>query len=131
MSKRLFWLLILPWMFAMQAGATELLAVSGIVGKKAVLVIDDAAPRTVAVGQSTPEGVKVLEISGDTAVVEVDGRQERLRAGEHVVSREGSGSEEVWIEGDRWGRFYVGGRINGSSVQFVVDTGASVVLRAN
>jgi aspartyl protease family protein len=116
MGKRLFWLLILPWMFAMQAGATEL-AVSGIVGKKAVLVIDDAAPRTVAVGQSTPEGVKVLEISGDTVVVEVDGHQERLRVGEHVVSREGS----------RNGRFYVNGRINGAPARFVVDTGATLV----
>jgi aspartyl protease family protein len=110
-------------MFAMQAGATEL-AVSGIVGKKAVLVIDDAAPRTVSVGQSTPEGVKVLEISGDTVVVEVDGHQERLRAGEHVVSREG---KEVWIEGDHKGLFYVDSSINGGSARFLVDTGAARV----
>ncbi|MDR2689286.1 MAG: TIGR02281 family clan AA aspartic protease, partial [Azoarcus sp.] len=110
--------------FAIQAGAADV-AVSGIFGKKAVLVVGDAAPRTVAVGQSTPEGVKVLEISGDTVMVEVDGRQERLRIGEQVVSR--SKNEEVWIEGDRWGQFYVDGHINGDSAQFVVDTGATWV----
>jgi aspartyl protease family protein len=125
MGKRLFWWLALSgWAFAIQAGAA--VAVSGIFGKKAVLIIGDAAPRTVAVGQSTPDGVKVLEISGDTVVVEVDGRQERLRIGEQVVSREGSG-EEVWIKGDHRGNFYVNGRINGGSTRFIVDTGAAQV----
>ncbi|MDR2689284.1 MAG: retroviral-like aspartic protease family protein [Azoarcus sp.] len=137
MGKTLFCWLALPGLiFAIQAGAAGV-AVSGIFGKKAVLVVGDAAPRTVAVGQSTPEGVKVLEISGDTVMVEVDGRQERLRIGEQVVSREGlrregssregSSGEDIWIE-ESSGRFYVDGHINSRPARFKIDTGASRVL---
>jgi aspartyl protease family protein len=102
------------------------LAVSGISGKKVVLVIDGGAPRTVAVGQSTPEGVKVVEIAGETVTLQVDGQWREVRLGEHVVRRE-ENVPEVWIQADDLGHFYVDGAINGRPTRFIVDTGASMV----
>ena len=40
-----------------------------MLGSKALLVVDGAAPKTVAAGE-THQGVKVLSTSGDQAVVE-------------------------------------------------------------
>ena len=107
-------------------------ALSGLSGSKALLVIDGGAPRFLSPGQ-THQGVRVVSLQKDTAVIEVDGRRQTLRVGDAPVSLGGSadpaaGGQRVVLTADGQGHFTPAGQINGRTVQFMVDTGASQVI---
>lgn len=105
-------------------------AVVGLFRDKAVLVIDGGAPRTLAVGARSPEGVRLVAVEAVGAVVEIDGRQQRLRIGEHAVATSATDKRDaaaVTLVADVRGHFHTDGMVNGSSVRFVVDTGATVI----
>ena len=104
-------------------------AMSGSLGDKALLVID-GTPRTVATG-ATVQGVKLVSVSGGDAVVEIKGRRVTLALGGAQVNlgaaaSEGGGTQIVLTAGSN-GHFTTSGSINGKSVRFLVDTGASYV----
>jgi aspartyl protease family protein len=106
-------------------------ALSGVSGSKALITVDSAAPRFLSPGQ-THQGVKLLSTNGESATVEIDGKQQILRMGEAPVSvgnRGGSGGsgKRIVMTADSRGHFMPQGNINGKPVQFLVDTGASVV----
>ncbi len=100
---------------------------AGIMGSKALLMINGAEPQTVRVGESLG-GVKLLSIQGDQAVVEIGGKKRPLRVGQHAV---GAGSNDsadsIVMTADIQGHFITTGNINGTSVRFLVDTGASMI----
>jgi aspartyl protease family protein len=108
--------------------SAQSVALSGTLGQKAVLVIDGQV-RTLAVGSSA-QGVKLLGVTGSDAVVEVAGRRSSLRMGASQVNlggaanTGGSGGQIVLTAGTG-GHFNTTGSINGKTVRFVVDTGAS------
>lgn len=106
----------------------QAVALTGILGSKALLVVDNTAPRGVAVGEMH-QGVKVLSVGRDEAVVEVGGAQRNLRLGEAPVSvgARGGASQRVVLAGDSRGHFVSQGQINGRAMQFMVDTGATTV----
>lgn len=106
--------------------ATEV-ALAGVFRTKAVLVINGGQPKTLAVGQRTGEGVVLLAVDGDTAVVDVNGVRERLRLGERVVRGVSGGGQDLYLEADGRGHFVTTGLVNGVAVQFLVDTGATLV----
>ncbi|MCL1826185.1 MAG: retroviral-like aspartic protease family protein [Betaproteobacteria bacterium] len=128
------------------AQATEL-ALSGIVGNRAVINVDNGPPQLLAVGKSTPDGVRLLSIKDNAAVVEFEGRRQTLRLGERVVRQTGGDAGkagvgtldrdqarrvlargvEITIESDALGHFLIDGEINGRGVRFLVDTGASLI----
>jgi len=128
MKRRWTWrvLLCLSVFFPSFATAADV-AVGGIFPGKALLVIDGGPPKLVAPGQSLA-GVKVIAIRGDVVEVEADGQRQRLRLGQHVV-RSGSsgGSTVVTLTADTRGHFSTIGAINGVTVRFLVDTGASMI----
>lgn len=100
---------------------------AGIMGSKAMLIINGGEPQTVPVGQAL-DGVKVLSIQGDQAMIEVGGRKRPLRVGQHAVGvAGGDGSGKIMMTADAQGHFYTTGTINGTSVRFLVDTGASMI----
>jgi aspartyl protease family protein len=102
--------------------------VAGVFPGKALLVIDGGNPRAVKVGDSTPEGVKVLAIDGETVTLEIDKQKRSLRVGQHVVSQKtGDDRQETLLTADSRGHFYAMGAVNGKSVRFLVDTGATMV----
>jgi aspartyl protease family protein len=113
---------------AASAGATDV-SVAGVFPGKAVLVVDGGAPRTISVGERTAGGVKLLAVDGGVATLEFDGRRHRLAVGEQAVSAaSGSGvASAVTLTADGRGHFVTAGSVNGSSVSFVVDTGATLV----
>lgn len=94
----------------------------------------DGNNRMISVGGISPEGVELTEVDASRAVVIVDGRREVLELG-MVASFPGAASDvspwegpeklTLWEEND--GFFYADGRINGSSVKFLVDTGANTI----
>ena len=101
---------------------------AGVFPGKALLTINGGAPRTVAVGSKTEEGVKVLSIDGDTATVEIEGQRRVLRVGQNVAAQpSGRGPETVTLKADSRGHFITTGSINGASVRFMVDTGATTI----
>lgn len=118
-----FWLAVLP--FAVQGAGV---ALAGVIGARAVLVIDAGAPQTLAVGARSREGVKLVALRDEIATVEVDGRRETLRLGEHAIHVKG-GQEAVrlQLQADSQGHFVSRGRINGIEVNLLVDTGATFV----
>lgn len=123
---RLFLLLLLAGSAQAYAEDIELV---GVLGRKAVLVVNGGTPRTLSVGERTREGVKLLEVYADVAVIEVDGRSRRLvlgRAPVHLAHTEKS-QAEISLFADSQGHHVANGTINGAPVRFLVDTGASLV----
>ena len=103
---------------------------NGIIGNKALVVVDNGKPRWLAVGETSPEGVKVVAIKGESALIELDGKRETLTMGQSARLAGGarsSGTQSVVIIAYNQGHFVTGGTINGVSVRFLVDTGASLI----
>lgn len=114
------------------AAATDV-ALAGLLPGRAVVVVNGGNPRTLSVGSKTPEGVKLLAVEEGAALFEIDGKKDRLVLGAHAVSSGGSGGGSmVTLTADSRGQFITQGSVNGASVRFMVDTGATYVsLSAN
>ena len=110
------------------AQATEV-ALAGVFPGKALVLINNGAPKALAVGASTPEGVRIVAVDDAGATVEVDGKRRRLVVGEHAVSVGAAGvaSESIVLQGDSRGHFHAQGAVNGVAIRFLVDTGATSV----
>ena len=103
---------------------------AGVLGEKALLIVDGGTPRAVAIGQ-TMQGVKVLSIQSNEAVIEVAGKRQTLRLGEAPASIGNgspgaeSGGQRIVLSAGDGGHFFSQGQINGRSVRMLVDTGAT------
>jgi len=109
----------------------QTVGLSGMLGGKALVIIDGGAPKTVAVGD-TYKGVKIVSTQGDQAVVEIAGKQQTLRVGDapaSVGSGAGTGASgnRIILTAGGGGHFFTLGQINGKSTNMVVDTGATTV----
>jgi len=103
--------------------------VIGLFPGKAVVVIGHAAPRTISVGQKTPEGVVLISSTSEQAVLEVDGKRETLGMGQHFeTASETESRPSVTLPADSRGQFFADGTVNGAHIRFMVDTGATSVL---
>ena len=113
---------------ALVAGAhAQTVALGGMMGGKALLMVDGRAPKSVAPGE-TYLGVKLLSAANDEAVVEIAGKRTTLRVGESPVSVKGKGAgNKIVLMADSQGHFMGPGKINGQAMQFRVDTGATAV----
>lgn len=119
-------LAVLVCLFQAPAMAQDV-GLAGIMGSKAMLMINGGEPQAVPVGQ-TVDGVKVLSIQGDQATIEVGGKKRPLRVGQHAIGAgNGDGSDKIIMTADVQGHFFTTGNINGTSVRFLVDTGASMI----
>jgi aspartyl protease family protein len=121
------WLLIAALAAAAPAAATDV-NVIGLFPGKVVLVVNRGAPRTLAVGEKTPEGVKVISVDAKGAVLEVDGKRETLEMGQHFESAELTGARNaVTLPADSRGQFITNALVNGGYMRVMVDTGATYV----
>lgn len=105
-------------------------AVTALFSGKAVLVVDGGKPRTLTVGETTPEGVRLLSASSESAVIEYSGQRQTLLLGQGTrvgSSASASGPGQVTLTADSRGHFVTIGAINGISVRFLVDTGSTSV----
>jgi aspartyl protease family protein len=111
------------------AGAQSV-ALQGMLGSKALLIVDGSPPRSVAVGESH-KGVTVISTLGDQALVEIAGKRHTLRVGEAPASVGAAGpaprGNRIVIPAGSGGHFVTQGAINGQAVRFVVDTGATSI----
>jgi aspartyl protease family protein len=105
--------------------------VLGLTAGRAVVSIDGGKPRTLVVGQVTPEGVKLISATSESAVFEVDGEHRTLAVGEGAAVANTSparGGDSVTLVADARGHFITTGVVNGVSLRFLVDTGATSIV---
>ena len=111
------------------AAPAQALALAGRMGERALIVVEGKSI-VLGVGQSGG-GVKLLRWHEDAAVVEQSGAQFMLRVGAAPnrlgTSASTAGSREIVIAAGSGGHFIAAGSINGRSVRFMVDTGATLV----
>ena len=114
-----------------QLVCAQAVRLSGMLGGKALVIVDGSAPKAVAAGDSY-KGVKIVSTQGDQAVVEIGGKQHTLRVGDAPASvgggaGGGAGGNRVVLTAGGGGHFFTLGQINGKSTQMVIDTGATAV----
>jgi len=130
--------------------ATAQVVLSGILGGRALLLVGASAPKAVAPGETfqgvrllsldkdsallEQDGQRLLSLDKDSALLEQDGQRFTLRLGEAPVQvKPGSAAarpangKRITLTSDSAGHFKSQGSINGQIMQFVVDTGATVV----
>jgi aspartyl protease family protein len=104
---------------ALQAGATTVFVMAVNAGEVS-LMINGNVLRNLRPGETSPEGVRLLSIRGDSALLEVDGRRLEMRMGSRT-------STSVTLQADSRGHFVTTIHINGIPVRAVIDTGATTV----
>ena len=116
-------------MTASAAAAAADIDVIGLTAGKAVVIINGGKPRMLAAGQTSPEGVKLLAATSESATFEFAGKRQTLTTGQHgaLGSAASSGGGSVSVTADSRGHFITTGTVNGISMRFLVDTGASSV----
>ncbi len=93
-----------------------------------VILRVDGTQYTLRRGESAPEGIKLIAANSEQAVLEIDGRQARYELGTHISASFAPRLSSRAMIRSRNGMYAVQGYINGQTVQFVVDTGASYVV---
>jgi aspartyl protease family protein len=125
-------LLLIALASAATAALAQSVALSGMLGGKALIIVDGGTPKSVATGASY-QGVKIVSTQGDEAVIEIAGRRHTMRVGD-APARVGDGSTKDHAGGNKivltagsGGHFLTQGQINGRAAQLMVDTGATLV----
>ncbi|MDP1708415.1 MAG: TIGR02281 family clan AA aspartic protease [Gammaproteobacteria bacterium] len=115
-------LLASPTLFAVNS-----VVVLGLFKHKAIVVID-GKQQALSVGETSPEGVRLISASSNEAVLEIDGQQKTYPLGSEVHTRLGAPPHtSVTLFRSPQGMFATVGTINGLTVNFLVDTGSSLV----
>ena len=107
--------------------ANQEIIVQGLFSGKAVIQIDGQR-RILAIGETSPEGVKLITADTQQATLEIDGEQKKYTLGSPVslsFTQAKSIEEKVYANGN--GMFMSIGSINGQTVRFLVDTGATTI----
>ncbi|GMQ76460.1 MAG: TIGR02281 family clan AA aspartic protease [Gammaproteobacteria bacterium] len=107
--------------------AVNKITVVGLFKDTAIVVIDGTR-RLLRSGDVSPEGVTLISATSTEAVLEIDGEQKRYALGGQIsgsYARPEQATVRIWPTPDRM--YAVLGSINGYPVDFIVDTGATLV----
>ena len=130
MARRLALLLALGASAAATAAWGQSVALNGILGGKALLIVDGNPPKVVAPGDAF-RGVKVVSTTSDSALLDIAGKQHTLRVGDTPSNvgniAGGEGGSRLVLTAGTGGHFVTQGQINGKTLTMVVDTGATSV----
>jgi aspartyl protease family protein len=121
---------VLALLAASSGAMAQSVTLAGSMGNKALLVID-GHPHTLAVGQSA-QGVTLMQLTDGQAQVQRGNSTATLRLGAAPARLAGttnaaSTAVEIVMPVGLGGHFTSAGSINGRQVQFMVDTGATLV----
>ena len=112
------------------AQAESSVMLTGTIGSRAILIVNGGAPKTLAVGE-TYQGVKLVALQAEQATVESGGKRIDLRMDTPASIGGGgpssAGGNRIVLPADSRGHFMTQGAINGRTVSFMLDTGATTV----
>ncbi len=111
------------------AAAGTQINVVGLFNNKALIAINGGAPISIAAGQ-TKNGVKLISADSESATFMVEGKRQVLKMGQAVSVAATAGpanNDPVSLYADSQGHFYGNLNINGATLKYVVDTGATSV----
>ncbi|RYF34786.1 MAG: TIGR02281 family clan AA aspartic protease [Comamonadaceae bacterium] len=115
---------------ALSAHAADSVTLTGTIGSRAILIVNGGAPKTVAIGE-TFQGVKLIALQAQQATVEAGGKRIALSMDTPASigggGPGGAGGNRVVLSADSRGHFMTQGAINGRTVNFMLDTGATAV----
>ncbi|MCK4709399.1 MAG: TIGR02281 family clan AA aspartic protease [Gammaproteobacteria bacterium] len=121
---------LLFFFLTLSAHAAETVHVVGLFPGKVVLMID--GQQVIVKQGNEKQGVKYIKPAGDNVVLEINGKQSNYKMGSSVslnfikpdVTRK-------TIYADDRGMFNTTGSINGHTIQFLVDTGATTIAMSS
>jgi aspartyl protease family protein len=129
MLKAKILVFILASQFASYVLAEIRLNVVGLFSNKAIVTINGGVPRSLSAGQ-TIDGVKLITANSETATFLVEGKRQTLKMGQ-AVSVAGHGepvsNNPVSLYANQAGHFLGNLSVNGVSLKYLVDTGATTV----
>ena len=113
---------------SLQVAAEPQVQVVGLFPGAAVLSVDGRR-QLVKVGQTGPGGVQVVSADSQGAVLKIDGAQRSYPLSRDYSATSGAAAQlaQVRIAKGLGGHYWVTGSISGTSVPFLVDTGATSV----
>lgn len=120
-------LLVVLLSTAVGAAAISKITVVGLFKDTAIVVIDGTR-RLLRSGDTSPEGVTLISATSTEAVLEIDGEQKRYGLGGQIggsYARSEQPKVRIWPTPNHM--YLVTGSINGFPVDFIVDTGATLV----
>lgn len=99
----------------------------GLFSNKAVLIINGGKPKTLSVGQ-TSDGVKLIAANSLMATLQIEGKTSQLGMGQAaIVTGATSDAQTTTLYADAQGHFVSEVQINGATLKFLLDTGATTV----
>ena len=121
-------LLALSMLASHESIADTKVNVVGLFTNKAVIMVNGGKPKTLSVGQ-TSEGVKLMAADSKTATLQIEGKTKQLEMGQAVSvgGDASSAASNVTLYADTQGHFVSDCLINGASLKFLLDTGATTV----
>lgn len=123
-------LLALLFAAACALAQAQSVTLTGTIGSRAILIVNGGAPKTLAIGESF-QGVKLVSLQGEQATVEAEGKRVGLRMDTPVSigggGPAGGGGTRIVLPASSGGHFMAQGAINGRSVNFMLDTGATTI----
>jgi aspartyl protease family protein len=105
---------------AATSAAAQNVFVTTIASNQVQIIVDGAMIRTLRVGDTSPEGIRLVEVRPGVAVFDVRGRSVALGLGQSTVI-------QTTLQADARGHFMVQAAVNGVSVPALIDTGATHV----
>jgi len=115
--------------------AIENIIINGLFKDKVVVTID-GKQQILKKNKLTPEGVKLIKSNSKEATIEIDGISKVFTLDEKIGNTFKTTSDDkntisirkkATIKGDANGMYLTKGQINGKTVEFLVDTGATYV----
>ncbi len=123
---------LLGWLMsllAVSALAETCVNVAGLFNNKALVMINGGAPCSLSAGK-TVAGVKLISANSEAATFMMEGKRQMLKMGQPASVTGGTGpanNHSVSLYADSYGHFSGNLSINGVSLKYLVDTGATTI----
>jgi len=118
--RRLLNVLAVAWLLVPISASATTVFLNSVGFSDVQMVVNGREVRMLRIGETSPEGVRLIEINNGVALLLIDGRQVQMRAGYATVT-------QTVLQGDSRGHFLTTASINGQPMRAMIDTGSTHV----